>query len=161
MSYYYAIQYHGGCKPDKPGGLAGHVTGWTSRAKRDAYVAERPTDWLRSEPMHRDALQREQLTEEQLEQAHTIGWRGRNRTYYAITYTYGVASNPDGTLCGGVTGWPTRAERDQFVDDSTVVYRSEPGYREAVLRRHLDQDQIREAVTVGWRGGQGRGQGRY
>lgn len=73
--------------------------------------------------------------------------------YYAIQHTYGASTGDsrkgrEGNHIGTCYAFPNAAERDAWVNESTVGIRSQSGYREAMITRgsRADRVAIREAV---------------
>ncbi len=64
--------------------------------------------------------------------------------FYAIQWTYGRASNPDGTRCGSYYSFDSASERDEWCNAGNP-YVTQPGARESIsgsdgeLRRLLRQ----------------------
>lgn len=67
-----------------------------------------------------------------------------NRKFYAISWTYGVASNSQGNRLCDVEVFSSQIARDTWVNQGPP-YRSDAGYRECVKRSELTRKELESA----------------
>lgn len=70
-----------------------------------------------------------------------------SRQFYAIAWTYGVASDSNGNRCCDVLVFESKVSRDEWVNQGPP-FRSDPGYRECIRRADMTRKELERSVPL-------------